>query len=53
MDYEMITAQGLDSTPYRILDGSKFIDSAPYQILEGSGCMDSIYKYCTLLDIGG
>ena len=33
----MITAQGLISAPYGILEGNRFIDSVPYQILEGSG----------------
>ena len=57
MDYDIITAHGLisapyrilkgsgfkDSAPYQILDGNKFMDSAPYWILEGSGFIDSIY----------
>ena len=30
MDYDMIIAQGLISTPYRILEGNGFMDNAPY-----------------------
>ena len=66
MDYDIITMPRQIIAPYRILEGSKFMISAPYRILEGSGFMisspfwilegsrfmDSIYGYCTLLDIG-
>ena len=41
MDYDVIAAQGFDSAPYWLLEGSRFMNSAPYRILEGSRYMIS------------
>ena len=40
MDYDVITAQGFDSAPYWLLEGSKFMDSAPLPNIGGQRIYD-------------